>query len=51
MMCENNRLESWQIQIGGHETLRFIWLPKVHNIPCVMLLHKFLEIETNTQNL
>ena len=49
-LCENNRLESWQIQIGGNETFHFTWLHKVHNITRVMLQHKFFEIETNTQN-
>ena len=49
-LCENNRIESWQMQIGENETLRFIWLHMVHNIACVMLKHQFFEIETNTQN-
>ena len=52
MMClyENNLIESWQIQMGENETLRFIWLHMVHNIACVMLQQQFFEIETNTQN-
>ena len=49
-LCENNRIESWQIQMGENETLRFIWLHMVHNIACVMLKQQFFEIETNTQN-
>ena len=49
-LCENNRIESWQIQIGENETLRIIWLHMVHNIACVMLKQHFFEIETNTQN-
>ena len=47
-LCENNRIESWQIQIGENKTLRFIWLHMVHNIAGVMLKQHFLEIETNT---
>ena len=31
-LCENNRIESYQIQIGENETLRFVWLQVVHNI-------------------
>ena len=54
MMClrDNNRIESWQIQTGENETLRFIWLHIVHNIACIMLkqLLQFFEIETYTQN-
>ena len=49
-LCENNRIESWQIQMGENETLRFIWLHMVHDIACVMLKQQFFEIETNTQN-
>ena len=49
-LCENNRIESYQIQIGENETLRFVWLQVVHNIACVMLKQQFFEIETNTQN-
>ena len=49
-LCENNRIESWQIKMGENETLRIIWLHTVHNIACVMLKQQFLEIETNTQN-
>ena len=52
MMClyENNLIESWQIQMGENETLRFIWLHMLHNIACVMLKQQLFEIETNTQN-
>ena len=49
-LCKNNRIESWQIQMGENETLRFIWLHMVHNIACVMLKQQFFEIETHTQN-
>ena len=49
-LCENNRIESRQIQIEENETLRFIWLHMVPNIACVMLKEQFFEIETNTQN-
>ena len=49
-LCENNRIESWQIQIGENETLRIIWLHMVHSIACVMLKQKLFEIETYTQN-
>ena len=47
-LCENNQIESWQIQMGENETLHFIWLHMVHTIACVMLKHQFFEIETNT---
>ena len=50
-MCEINRVESWQIQMGENETLRFIWLHMVHSIACVMLKQQLFEIESNTQNL
>ena len=36
-LCENNQIESWHIQMGENEILRFIWLHMVHNIECVML--------------
>ena len=49
-LCENNRIESLQIEIGENETLRFFWLHMVHNIACVMLKQQFFEIKTNTQN-
>ena len=49
-LCENNQIESWQIQMGENETLRFIWLHMVHTIACVMLKQQFFEIETNTKN-
>ena len=49
-LCENKQIESWQIQMGENETLRFIWLHMVHTIACVMLKQQFVEIETNTQN-
>ena len=49
-LCEYNQIESWQIQMGENETLRFIWLHMVHTIACVMLKQQFFEIETNTQN-
>ena len=49
-LCEYNQIESWQIQMGENETLRFIWLHMVHAIECVMLKQQFFEIETNTQN-
>ena len=49
-LCENNQIETWQIQVGGNETLRFIWLNMVHNIACVMLKQQSFEIEINTQN-
>ena len=49
-LCENNRIESWQIQMGENDTLRFIWLHMVLNITCVMLKQQFFETETNTQN-
>ena len=48
-LCENNQIESWQIQMGENETLRFIWLHMVHTVACVMLKQQFFEIETNTQ--
>ena len=52
MMClyENDQIESWNIQMGENETLRFIWLHMVHTIACAMLKQQFFEIETNTQN-
>ena len=49
-LCENNQIESWQIQMGENDTLRFIWLHMVHIIACVMLKQQFFEIDTNTQN-
>ena len=49
-LCENNRIESWQIQMAKNVTLRFIWLHMVHNIACVMIKQQFFEIEYNTQN-
>ena len=49
-LCENDQIESWHIQMGENETLRFIWLHMVHIIACVMLKQQFFEIETNTQN-
>ena len=49
-LCENNRIESWKIQMGENETLHFIWLHMARNIACVMLKQHFFEIETNTQN-
>ena len=49
-LCENNRIESWQLQMGENETLHIILLHMVHSIACVMLKQKFFEIETNTQN-
>ena len=49
-LCENNQIESWRIQMGENETLRFIWLHMVHTIACVMLKRQFFEIESNTQN-
>ena len=49
-LCENNQIESWQIQMGESETFRFIWLHTVDTIACVMLKQQFFEIETNTQN-
>ena len=49
-LCENNQIESWQIQMGENDTLRFIWLHMVHTIACVMLKQQFFEIDTNTQN-
>ena len=48
--CENNQIESWQIQMGENETLRFNWLHMAHTIACVMLKQQFFVIETNTQN-
>ena len=49
MMCENNRFESQQIQIGENKTCHNK-VAKVHNIAHVMLQHKFFEIiETYTQ--
>ena len=50
-LCENNLIESWQIQMGENETLRFIWLHMVHNFACAMLKQQFFEIETYNQNL
>ena len=44
-LCENNQIESWQIQIGENETLRFIRLHMVHTSACVMLKQQFFEIE------
>ena len=49
-LCENDQIESWHIQMGENETLRFIWLHMVHTIACVMLKQQFFEIETNPQN-
>ena len=49
-LCEDNRIESWQIQMGENETLRFIWLHMVHNIACLMLKQQFFEIKASTQN-
>ena len=49
-LCENIQIETWQIQMGENETLRFIWLNMVNNIACVMLKQQFFKIETNTQN-
>ena len=49
-LCENYSIDSWHIQMGENETLRFIWLHMVHNIACVMLKQQFSEIKTNTQN-
>ena len=49
-LYENNYIESWLIQMGENETLRFLWLHMVHTIACVMLKQQFFEIETNTQN-
>ena len=49
-LCENNRIDSWQIQIGENETLRFVWLHMIHNIACVMLKHMSFEIRFNVQN-
>ena len=49
-LCENNRIESWQVQMGENETLCFIWLHMIHSIACVMLKQQIFEIETNTQN-
>ena len=49
-LCENNQIESWQIQMGENETLRFICLHMVHTIACVMLKQQFFEIEMNTHN-
>ena len=49
-LCENIQIETWQIQMGENETLRFIWLNMVHNIACVMLKQQFFKIETNTHN-
>ena len=50
-LCENNQIQSLQIQMGENETLRFSWLQMVHSIsPSAMLKQQFFEIETNTQN-
>ena len=49
-LCENNRNESWQIQMVENETLHFVLLHMVHNIACVMLKQQFFGIATNTQN-
>ena len=49
-LCENNQIESWQIQMGENETLRFSWLHMVNTIACVMLKQQFFEIETNSKN-
>ena len=49
-LCENNQIESWQIQMGKNETLRFIRLHTVHNMACVMRKQQFFGIKTNTQN-
>ena len=49
-LCENNLIESWQIQMRENEKFRFIWLHMVHNITCVLFKQQFFEIETNTQN-
>ena len=48
--CENNQIESWQIQRGENETLHFIWLHMVHSIACAMLKHMSYEIKFNAQN-
>ena len=47
-LCENIRIESWQIQMKENATLGMVWLHMVHNIACVMLKQQFFEIETNT---
>ena len=47
-LCENNRIESWQIKMGENETLHIMWSHMVHNIACVMLKQQFFEIKTNT---
>ena len=44
-LCENNRIESWQIQMGENETFRIIWLHMVYNIACVMLKQQFLKLK------
>ena len=44
-LCENNQIESWQIQMGKNETLRFIRLHTVHNMACVMLSNSSLELK------
>ena len=44
-LCENNQIESWLIQMGENETLRFIWLHMVHNIACVMLNNSSLKLK------
>ena len=48
--CENNQIESWQIQRGENETLHFIWLHMVYSIACAMLKHMSYEIKFNAQN-
>ena len=52
-LCENNRIESWQIQKGENETLHFtIYLVTYGTQHCMRNAKKqqFFEIETNTQN-
>ena len=49
-LCENNQLESWQIQIGENETLRLIWLHMVHNITCAMLHHMHTDVNKNASS-
>ena len=44
-LCENNRIESWQIQMGENETLRFICLHMAHNIEAQCLSNSSLKLK------
>ena len=49
-LCENNQIESWQMQEKTKQNKQIIWLHMVRTIACVMRKQQFFKIETNTQN-